>query len=200
MVTREVPLCNFYSVHARGALCVSIICQAPAPKLLLEAADETELNKIQACVENGILKISQNAQRTGFFKFPKPAGVHIQIPRLENITLEGANKVSLINAPHSANFFLNAEGANSGKVEASADTLEIRVRGTNNLSFSLRGKNLTTSIHGVNKVFLSGEVDFHQAEARGISLLDARNLLVQKTVAKASGLSRIKIKSKFQQS
>jgi hypothetical protein len=200
MTTREVPVSDFYSVHISGALSVSIICQAPSPKAVLEATDAIALDEIKAVVENGVLKISQHCAKKGLFSFPKPAAVHIQIPRLENVTLQGANKISLINAPHEANFFMSAEGANSGKVEASAETLELKIRGTNNLTFNLRGKNLTTSIRGVNKVYINGEVEFHNADVRGISLLDANGLLVQKTVSKAAGLSKIKVKSKFEQS
>lgn len=163
VVKKTVPVGSFHGILVEGAIDVEV-----TPGTAQQVEIEAQANLIELVttdVRNGIWTIGTGEKG---YSTDKPFVVHITVPSIDRVAIEGSGDVKALGA-------------------FTADEVELSVQGSGDLSWTTDAKSIKTTVQGSGDIRLTGSCTALTAAVQGSGDINARGLSAGSASASTSG-------------
>lgn len=172
--SKQFPVGDFNKIDIGGAYSI-IIRQGNEYNVTADSEEPADVDDLKVYVENGTLRVTRNKEFSLFDSDKwKRIGLVITMPKIENLSLSGANKTLVSGFTGLGKLAVDISGASKSEINVEADQLEV-------------------SISGASKATLKGSARSVNLDASGACKLDAVGLNIQTADVDASGASKVEL-------
>ena len=172
--SKQFPVGEFNKVDIGGAYSI-IIRQGTDYTVTADSEEQTEVDDLKVSVENGTLRVKRDREFSLFDSEKwKRIGLVITMPKIEDLSLSGANKTLVTGFTGLTKLQVDISGASKSEINVEADQLDV-------------------SISGASKATLKGSARAVNLDASGACKLEATELNIQTAEVDASGASKVEL-------
>jgi phage shock protein PspC (stress-responsive transcriptional regulator) len=172
--SKQFPVSEFKKVDIGGAYSI-IIRQGPEFTVTADSDNQEQIDDIKVVVEDGVLRVKRNRE-FNLFDHEKweRIGLVITMPKVEALSLSGANKTLVTEFKDLPKLDVDISGASKAELNVFADQLSVNVS-------------------GASKATLKGSAKSAKLDAHGACKLTATEMNIQNADVNASGASKIEL-------
>ncbi|MCF0053208.1 PspC domain-containing protein [Dyadobacter sp. LJ53] len=172
--SKQFPVGDFNKIDIGGAYSI-IIRQGSDYSVTADSEEPTDVDDLKVYVENGTLRVKRDREFSLFDSEKwKRIGLVITMPKIEDLSLSGANKTLVTGFAGLTKLRVDISGASKSEINVEADQLDV-------------------SISGASKATLKGSARSVNLDASGACKLEATELNVQTAEVDASGASKVEL-------
>lgn len=165
--SREVTVADFNAVEVNNALQVQIT-QGDTFKVIVYA-DKNLIDRVHVDKVGSVLRLRRDADPVPSIA-PGIAEIHITMPRLEELRLDGASRAEIKNITTRQDIAINASGASQVQGKLAAQNAKFDVSGASNVRLDGSAENMVFDVSGASRLDLHGfRVGNTQATLSGAS-------------------------------